>query len=325
MASANPTAAGIGFAVAGFALFTTADTAIKWLAAGYPLHQIVFFNTIFAMVPVLVYALATGGPAQLATRRPALQILRGLIALGGGFAAYFAFSRMPLADTYAILFCSPMIITALSVPVLGESVGWRRWSAVAVGFAGVIVMLRPGSGELDWGMLGALFSAVAFSVTSLILRRVGPRETRASFAFYGNVVGIAVMGGIFFAYGGVEPSLTDLALMAVAGMSSGGAFLMIINAYRHAPAAVVAPFQYTQMAWGVVAGFVIWGELPGLHVIAGCTLIIGSGLYILHRETVRRTEVAQVTPVTAPTSLTPPASVLPPPPSSAPDTEGSDR
>lgn len=299
--------AGIGFACLGFALFTCMDTAVKWLTTGYPLYEVIFLNAAFGLVPMLAYARATGGFRQLRTRRPWLHAARSTIGLAGAFAGFHAYARMPIADVYAILFCTPLLITALSVPILGESVGWRRWTAVGIGFIGVMVMLRPGAGLADPAALAAFVAASASALGFLLLRRFIGSENRIAFGFYGNMTAAAATGPMILAFGGVMPSLGDLLAIGIGGMLGGIAFLCITNAYRQAPAAVVAPFQYTQMIWGVLSGWLLWRDVPDPTMLVGCGIVIASGLYILHRETVRRAPMAQAAaPATAVASATAP-------------------
>jgi len=249
-------AAGIGFACFGFALYTCMDTAVKWVSAGFPLYQVIFFNSAFGLLPMLAYAQLTGGVGQLRTKRLWLH-------------------------------------ATLSVPILGESVGWRRWTAVGVGFIGVMVMLRPGAGMANPAVLGALFSAVVNAVGFLLLRRFIASENRISFGFYANASTAIVTGLMMLAFGGVMPALPDLLAIAIGGVLGGTAYLFVTNAYRQAPAAVVAPFQYSQMIWGVLYGLVLFGDTIDAVTMAGAAVVIGSGLYILHRETVRQAPVAQ--------------------------------
>lgn len=285
--------AGIGFACLGFALYTCMDTAVKWVSSGFPLYQVIFFNAAFGLVPMLVYAQATGGVGQLRTRRPWVHAVRSAMALAGSFTGFYAYSRLPIADVYAVLFCTPLLITALSVPILGESVGWRRWSAVGAGFIGVMVMLRPGAGMADPAVLGALFSAIVNAVGFLLLRRFIASENRISFGFYNNASIAIVTGLMILALGGTMPSLADILAIGIGGMLGGTAYLFLANGYRHAPAAVVAPFQYTQMIWGLISGFLLYRTVPDPTMLAGSGIVILSGLYILHRETVRQAPVAQ--------------------------------
>jgi drug/metabolite transporter (DMT)-like permease len=296
----RPSAAALGIAAAfvAFALFTMMDTVVKWMSAGYPLHQIVMTNALVALVPVLALVARAGTWQVLATRRPLLHLVRGLIGVGGAYGAFFAYSRMPLADAYAILFASPLFITALSAALLKEPVGWRRWTAVAVGFAGVLVMLRPGAGVVGLGALGALVGSLSFSSGVLLVRWAGRRESALAFVFYTNLV-IAFGGASLLPTGFVAPALPDLGLMIVAGLLNGTAMLLVVSAFRWAPAAVVAPFQYTQMLWGVLLGYLVWGDVPDRALLLGGGIVIASGLYILHRETLRRV------PPVAPAAATP--------------------
>jgi drug/metabolite transporter (DMT)-like permease len=291
-------AGGIGIACLGFALFTAMDTMVKWLSGTYPLHQLIFFNSAFALVPVVAVALGRGGLRELSTRRLPMHLLRALIGLGAGGGAFFAYSRMPLADAYAVLFSAPLFVTALSVPILKEPVGPRRWAAVGVGFIGILIMLRPGSGIVSAGLIGALCAAICGAVSTLLVRRLAATETSASIAFYSNLT-VVVGAGALLPFDFVPPAPADLAIAAAAGLTGGTALILIVSAYRRAPAAVIAPFQYSQMIWGVAAGFIIWHDVPDAAIAVGCAIVIASGLYILHRETVRRRPLAAVAPAAA--------------------------
>ena len=280
----SPVGVGIGLGALAFALFTVMDTLIKWLSDGYPVHQLVFTNALFALVPVLVVSLRRGGLARLRTRRLPLHVLRGLFGLGGGFLAFHAYSRLPLADAYSIIFATPLLITALAVPVLGEQVGWRRWSAVAVGFVGVVIMLQPGVAPIGPGSLAALGAACASAFAILLVRKLSATESTASIALYSNLTGVLGMA-VLLPFGGVLPSALDFLLMAASGLIGGTALLVLIGAYRRAPAALVAPFQYSQMVWAILLGFVIWGDVPEPAKLLGAAIVAASGLFILYRET----------------------------------------
>ena len=169
--------AGLALGALAFALFTVMDTTIKWLSAGYPVHELLllFSNALFALVPVAVVTLRRGGIARLRTRRLHMHVLRGLLGMCGGFLAFYAYRELPLADAYAMIFTTPLLITALSVPILGEHVGWRRWSAVAVGFVGVLIMLRPGIAPIGIGSLSAL-GAACFSACAILLGAQAQRD-----------------------------------------------------------------------------------------------------------------------------------------------------
>ncbi|MGP1394575.1 MAG: DMT family transporter [Inquilinaceae bacterium] len=296
-AGTSSIATGIGFAGLAFAMFTGMDTMIKWLSGGYPLVQIMFFNSVFALAAVTAFTLWQGGMWQVRTRRVGLHVARGIISTAGAFGGFFAFSRMPLADVYAIVFAAPLFITALSVPILKESVGWRRWLAVSVGFVGVLIMLRPGLGMISLGTLGGLAAALSYAISVLLIRRMGSTEHGASFGFWGSLTTVVITAALL-PFGFIVPSLADLALFAACGATGGIAFRLVSEAYRRAPAAVIAPFQYSQMLWGVLLGFVIWSDVPPVRVAVGCAVVIASGLYILHRETVRSADRQSAAPAT---------------------------
>jgi drug/metabolite transporter (DMT)-like permease len=261
-AAAAPVAtAGIGLAAVAFGLFSLMDALVKWLSASYPVPQILVCNALFALIPVGAVVVRRGGLPQLRTRRLGLHLLRGLLGTTGGFLAFYAFSRLPLADAYAIIFATPLLITALSVPILGEAVGWRRWSAVLVGFSGVLVMLRPGIAPIGPGSLAALGAACASACAILLVRKLSLTETTTSIAFYSNLTAV-VLTGLLFGPTFVAPSALDLTLMAAAGLIGGTALLVLIAGYRRSPAALVAPFQYSQMLWAIVLGVLVWGVCP---------------------------------------------------------------
>jgi len=289
-------ALGIALPLLAFVLFSSMDAMIKWLSADYPVHEMLFFNAAFGLLPVSLMTWRAGGLCELRTRRIGLHLLRAGFGMIGGFCAFTAYSLMPLADAYAFIFATPLLITVLSVPLLGETVRWRRWSAVVVGFAGVLIMLQPGNGSFDLAAGAALLAAFASALSFIFLHDPGATETTASIAFYTNAAGAAVMACLL-PIGFVPPTLADLALMALAGLTGGAALMLLIAGYRRAQAAVVAPFQYSQMLWGVLLGWLLWGDLPSTAVAAGATIVVASGLYVLYREVVRAEGGAE--PITA--------------------------
>jgi len=278
---------GIAFSAATFACFSAADVAVKWLTAGYSVFQLACLTAVFATLPVAVLVWRGGRPVVLRPRRPGPVALRTLLLACDTLGAYFAFSRLPLADAYTLLFAAPLIVTALSPWLLRDAVGWHRWSAVIVGFAGVVVAMRPGGAALDLGYLAAIGSASAFSLALVITRRIGDRESAATLVVW-TLIGKAAVAGTFMAFAFTPMPLVDLALVAFAGVFVGIAQIFMVLAFRQAPPAVVAPFQYTQMLWGVFYGFVFFGDVPDVFIIVGSGLVIASGLYILWREQVVR-------------------------------------
>jgi drug/metabolite transporter (DMT)-like permease len=246
--------------------------------------QLVVSNALFALIPIAAVVVGRGGLPQLRTSRLGLHVLRGGLGTVAGLLGFHAYSQLPLADAYAIIFATPLLITALSVPILGETVGWRRWSAVLVGFAGVLIMLRPGASPIGPGALAALGAACASACAILLVRKLSATETTTSIAFYSNVTAVAVIGA-GFGSSFAMPSLQHLALMAASGLIGGSALLILIAAYRRSPAALVAPFQYTQMIWALVLGALFWGDQPEAAMLLGASIVAASGLFILYRET----------------------------------------
>lgn len=276
----------IKLAVLGFALYSVSDMLMKWLTGTFPLPQTMFVNALFSLVPIALTAhLSGGGRAGLASRSPKIQILRGVLGLIGGGCAVFAFVHMGMTEVYAILFASPMVITPLSILIYREKVGIRRWSAIIVGFVGVLVMLRPGEGEFNIGVLGAVGCVLAYACSVQIFRHHGKGEGAFSFAFYGGLITCVVLAPVVpFVF---QPmNWVQAAFLAGSGVVAGGAAMAQFEAFRIAPPSMVAPFQYTQMIWGTLLGWLMFGEVPSWSILAGAALVIASGVYIVHRETV---------------------------------------
>jgi S-adenosylmethionine uptake transporter len=282
-------ARGIAVALITFTIFSCADALVKWLSARYSIFQIIFIGTLFALIPATVLIARRGGVASLKPRHPWLVGMRAFLMAADIVLVFFAFTRLPLADAYTLLFAAPMVVTALSVPLLGEHVGWRRWLAVIVGFGGVLIVLRPGFADLDLGHLAALSSALFFGLSIIFVRRIGAKEGAGSMLVWMMlaflVVSAPVLPNVY-----VAPSASDLALLAAFGLLTGVGHLGLIEAFRIAPSAVIAPFHYSQMIWAVIFGLFLFGDVPSDWVIGGSAVIIGSGLFILWRETVRRRE-----------------------------------
>jgi len=281
---------GIGFAVLAFALFSCSDAFVKGLAAaGYPVFQLAATFALFALVPVAWLVVKAGGLRSLKARRPFWVAARAVLLAADTVCAYYAFAQLPFAETYAIFFGTPMLVTALSVPLLGEKVGWRRWAAVVVGFMGVLIVLRPGFAELGAGHAAAIVAMLLFALSLLLLRRIGNEESSAamiSWVLLALFLATATLVPAVF----VRPSPLALGLMAAGGLLLGIAHVAIIEAFRAAPASAVSPFHYSQMIWAVLLGFLVFNELPDFWVAVGSAVIVGSGLFILWREKVVKGE-----------------------------------
>jgi drug/metabolite transporter (DMT)-like permease len=274
---------GIALALLAFASFTFVDTVVKLLGNQYHLLQVMFLNSLFGLLAVCAIAHQQGGMRRVRTPRLKLHILRWAISFAGTLCVFHAFTRLPIANVYAVLFTAPLLITALSVPLLGETVGWRRWSAIVVGFSGVLVMLRPGSATFDETALFALLGALAQAFNLLLVRRLSRDDPPECFGFYGNIMSVLV-AGVCIPFLWITPTPLHLLLLFIAGMIAGGGFWILANAFRHASAAIVAPFQYAQMPLGLAVGWLLFGTAPDTPMLIGAAIVIGSGLYVVQRE-----------------------------------------
>jgi drug/metabolite transporter (DMT)-like permease len=274
---------GIAAVIAGMAFMTIMDAFAKWLGAGYPIGQVVFFRTLFSLIPVAVIIWQSGGPATLRTRRPGLHLLRALSALTAMFCFFFALRFMALADAVAVAFVAPLLVTGLSMPLLGERVGPRRWAAVFVGFLGAMIVVRPGGETFQWAALLPAVAALGYAFVVLVGRRLSRHESIASILFYSTTIN-TVLAGLTLPFAWKTPPLGDFALFLAMGLIGGFGMYFLTLAYRHAAAAVLAPFEYTALLWGVLIGWLLWSELPDLWVWVGAAVVVASGLYILYRE-----------------------------------------
>jgi drug/metabolite transporter (DMT)-like permease len=289
-ALAAPRVASPGRAIAcmatAVALFTIMDGFIKWLGgAGYPTMQLVFFRSLFAFVPLSIVLFRNGAwRAAVVTRRPWSHLLRCLAGCSAMAGFFYSYSVMPLADAVAIGFAAPIFVTALSVPLLGEKVGIRRWSACLVGFAGVLVIVQPGPGLLQSGALFALGATVAYAVAAIWVRRLARTEANVAIVFYFTLC-TTLVSACFLPWQWVTPNLTDLGLLVFIGLLGGTAQLFMTEAFRHGEVGLIMPFEYTAMIWSVGIGYFVWQDIPGLSVWLGAVLVIAAGLYIVYRET----------------------------------------
>jgi len=294
---------GIAFVLAGVTVFALQDAVVKGLSGQYPLLEIGFVRCLVTMGPMALVAWWERGRAGLGTRRPGLHLARGALAVTSFTSYYLALAALPLADTVALYFSAPLFLVALSSAALDEPVGRRRWVALAVGFLGVMVVLRPGTSVFEPAALLALLSAVCYAGSQTITRELGRTDGAATIAlssvtlyFFVSAAGGLLAGrhagdgaGLhpslaFLVRGWVTPGTADLGLMVLCGLLSGVGAYCLVQAYRAAPASVVAPFEYAMIVWAVLWGYVFWGNVPGLTTLVGVTLTVGAGLYLGRHE-----------------------------------------
>lgn len=316
-AQARNNLVGVACAIAAGLFFSVNDVTIKFMSGDYALHQIVLFRSLIGMVVTLAVLIPLeGGFHLLRTRRLGAHLVRGACVVFANICFFTALASMPLAEAMAIFFISPLVITVFSVLFLGERAGWPRWAAVAVGFIGVMVILRPGSSAFDPVALLPLIAATLYATLHTMTRRIGVTERAATMAFYIQAVFILVSGGIGLVVGDgslagsahpsvaflvrewVWPTPFDWLLIGAIGLGSAFGGYFISQAYRMAEAGLAAPFEYIAMPLAVFWGVMIWDEWPDGYTWAGMSLVIGSGLFIIWRETLRHRFVVAGRPQT---------------------------
>jgi len=276
-------ATGIALMAVGVACLSINDAIAKALAAGYLPVQILFVRNLIALPIAALIAWRMGGPGALRSHRPATHLARGAIWLGAATLFFTGLRYLGLAEATALIFAAPAFITALSAIVLKETVGWRRWTAVLVGFAGVLIVVRPGSDTFQAASLFPVATAFLYAALMISARWVDPRESVWTLMLYLTGAG-ALLSALAMPFVWTAVRMEDLWLfIGIAAFGTAG-ITMMTQAFRFAPAAVVAPFDYTALIWATLMGWLFWGEIPDLVTYLGAAVIIASGVYIVWRE-----------------------------------------
>jgi drug/metabolite transporter (DMT)-like permease len=287
--------AGIGLMLAGVGMFSFGDALGKVLVAGYPVNELLLLRA--AMPLMIMLGLVWRYRATLPRlERPWLQLLRMVLSTAEVAAFFVAVVVLPLADVITYYLACPIFVTALSAIVLREKVGWRRWSAVAVGFCGVLIAMQPSAQTVSWPALIALGGSFSFAVLMIVTRslRATPDIVLAATQFAGTFS----VGLVLAPFAWRTPALPDLGLFVLAGCISILALLCVNRSLKLAPASVVVPYQYSMIVWAVMFGYVVFGDVPSVATIVGAAIIIGAGLYIFIREQqLGRSETAVSPPV----------------------------
>jgi S-adenosylmethionine uptake transporter len=271
-------------ALAAMGIFATHDAVVKFLGASYSPVQIVFFAALLSFPLIAVVILQDRSGGSLRPARPGWVALRTAMMIVTGLAAFHAFASLPLAQAYAILFAIPLIITILSIPILGERVRLRRWAAVIVGLIGVLIVLRPGQAPLSLGHLAALLAACTGALSAIIVRKVGNSERPVVLLIYPLLGNFFVTGALLpFVYQPMPAA--HFGLMGVIAVLGLVATLLSILSYRWAEAVIAAPMQYSQILWATLYGLLFFAERPDRATLVGAAIVIGSGIYIVLRET----------------------------------------
>lgn len=269
------------------ALFSLMDAGLKGLAGHYPPFQVAALRGAASLPFVLAWSLATAGPRSLLRVRWSLHVLRGVLGVAMMAAFAYALRYMPLSTAYSIFFVAPLLITALSVPFLGEHVGPRRWVAIGIGLVGVLVVLRPtGEGVLSLAGIGVLVAALGYAVSAITVRVLARTDSTQAMMVW--LLAMMALGAGVIAWPDWVP-LRSADAWLILGVGIAGALgqYAITEAFRLGEASLIAPLEYTALLWGVILDATLWGVLPDRVTWLGAAIIIASGLYLLHRERLR--------------------------------------
>jgi drug/metabolite transporter (DMT)-like permease len=275
---------GILAALAGLLCLTLNDAFAKLLGAGYDTWQIVCARSVLGLPPILALVQQKGGLRALRARAPWLHAVRAACAVSSAFCFFKGLTYLPLTECLAITFAGPICTTALSGPILKERVGARRWAVVMVGFAGVLLILRPGTSMFQPMALWPLAATVSYSLMMVFTRVLARTDTDAAILFW-SALGLALTSLPFTVHAWVTPAQADWLVFLLLGLSGTVATYCLTVAYRHAPAAVVAPMDYTALLWGLGLGWIWWREVPDPAIWPGVAVLIGAGLYLIRSET----------------------------------------
>ncbi len=287
--------------------FTAVDVIVKFLSTGYPHYQITFLRTVVAFgVLLLLIVPLSGSGYDFRTTRLGWQLMRGLCVVLANLAFFLALAAMPLAEAVAIFFVSPFLIALFSIIFLGETVGPRRWAAIAVGLLGVLIVLRPGTEAFQLAALLPILAAAGYGMLHIITRRIGDTENAATLTFYTMVVMMVVAGAAGLAFGDgrfdlfdhpslaflfrawIWPGAFDAVLICALGVAIAVSGFAISEAYRRSEAAFIAPFEYAALPLAVLWGILVFNEWPDLWALIGIALILASGMVLIWREAVVR-------------------------------------
>lgn len=294
LARRNQVPRGILFMVMSTVLFAGVNAIVKLEVARYPVGEVAFYRALFALVTAAVIILPRAGIAVFRTRRYLAHLQRGISQFGSMTCMFFAFSLMSLGSAVAISFAAPLFTTLLSIVILKERVGIHRWSALIIGFVGVIIVTEPGAGTFQLGALFALANAVLISSVAIAIRRMSVTESTETLTIYQMMV-ITFCTLFLLPFGFIPPTWLDAGALALAGCGNGVAQYWWTRSLSLAPPSAVVPFNYLSLVWATLLGFAIWGDVPTPHLLVGAAVVVVSGLYILWRETLRRRRPLQAT------------------------------
>jgi drug/metabolite transporter (DMT)-like permease len=280
----RPRLAGIGLMCATVALFACLDTTAKYLNTEMDVLQIAWGRYTSAFLLTLVVSNPIRNPGLLKTGNFRLQLVRSFLLIGSTVLNFMALRWMQLDEVLSITFTFPFIVAMASIPLLGESIGWRRWSAICFGFCGVLVITRPGFGTVHPAALFSLAATLCYGLYAVVTRIVSRTDSNETTLFYANFIGALVMLPIVFFVWQTPERWTQVALLLMMGVLGSVGHFFLIAGHKLAPASVLAPFIYTQLIWVTILGYLVFDHLPNASTLGGATMVVGSGLYMIWRE-----------------------------------------
>lgn len=280
-------AQGIAYMVGWAFVVTVQDAAIKWVAPHYPPGEVIFLRGFVTLLATIPFVWRAGGLHALRTQRIGLHVLRAALFMVSMMLFILSVRVLPLVDAITLTFTGPLFVTALAVPLLAEKVGWRRSLAVAAGFIGVVVMMRPTESALNVAVLLPVASALASAVRDLLTRKMTFTETSIAIVFHSNI-GVCLLALATLPFGWTMPTPEHAALLLFTGTILALSEFCLVQSLCFGEVSVVMPFKYTMVVWAVVLGYWLWGDVPDTYTAVGAAFVIGSGLYILHREALRK-------------------------------------
>ena len=272
------------YMVAAGAIFSFSSAASKWLVATYPVGEVLFSRVFVSLIFFSAFALPTRGLAVLHTRRPTAHVLRSMSQFTSQTLLLIAFSMMPLASATAINFSAPLFATLASIVFLKETVGPARWAALIIGFAGVLIVTSPGSDTFQIGALYALGNSLLFGTVTVGVRGMTTTESVKTLTMY-QLIWLSIFYGMTLPFFFVMPTWSDMPLIVANGVCNLLGQYWWTRSIHLAPTSAVVPFQYLSLIWAMIAGFAVWGDVPTVGLLVGSAIVIGSGLFLLWRET----------------------------------------
>ena len=275
---------GIGLMCAAVALFACLDTTAKYLNTQMDSLQVAWARYTSAFVLTLIVSNPLTHPGLLRTRSPKLQVTRSLLLVGSTALNFMGLRWLQLDEALSIIFTFPLLVAIVSGPMLGEWIGWRRWTAIGFGFVGVLLITRPGLGGMHSAALFTLGATICYAFYAVITRIVSRVDSNQTSLFYANFIGaLAMLPVIPFVWQPPVDWAVVLLMMMIGALGSTGHYFLIAG-HKLAPASVLSPFVYTQLIWVIILGYLVFGQVPNRWTIAGAAIVIVSGLYLLYRE-----------------------------------------